>query len=115
MHVTPKSVTHCKEISTYVFPEKELRGLSPNFHIHVSASDLYFPSFGPPIFHQQNRQTDQGNLSVAHRNMNMNWDCSRAVPFLGIFVSNFRYCVFAVHTLSLTNSTLKKLRVNTYL
>jgi hypothetical protein len=20
-----------------------------------------------------------------------NWDCSRAVPFLGIFVSNFRY------------------------
>ena len=25
-----------------------------------------------------------------------NWDCSRAVPFLGTFVSNFRYCVFAV-------------------
>ncbi len=26
-----------------------------------------------------------------------NWDCSRAVPFLRIFVSNFRYCVFAVN------------------
>ncbi len=25
-----------------------------------------------------------------------NWDCGRAVPFLGIFVSNFRCCVFAV-------------------
>ncbi len=25
-----------------------------------------------------------------------NWDCSRAVPFLGIFVSNFRYSVFEV-------------------
>jgi hypothetical protein len=25
----------------YVFPEKELRGLSPNFHFHVSVSDLY--------------------------------------------------------------------------
>ncbi len=25
-----------------------------------------------------------------------NWDCSRAVPLLGIFVSNFGYCVFAV-------------------
>ncbi len=25
-----------------------------------------------------------------------NWDCSRAVPFLWIFVSNFRYFVFAV-------------------
>jgi predicted DNA-binding protein with PD1-like motif len=23
-----------------IFPEKELRGLSPNFHIHVSVSDL---------------------------------------------------------------------------
>jgi hypothetical protein len=25
----------------YVFPEKELHGLRPNFHIHVSVSDLY--------------------------------------------------------------------------
>jgi hypothetical protein len=27
---------HSKEISIYIFPEKELRGLSPNFHILVS-------------------------------------------------------------------------------
>jgi hypothetical protein len=34
---------HCKLISIYVFPEiKELRGLSPNFHIHVSVSDLQY-------------------------------------------------------------------------
>ncbi len=33
-----------------------------NFHIHVSVSDLYIPSFGPPIFLQQNRQSDQGNI-----------------------------------------------------
>jgi hypothetical protein len=32
---------HCKENSIYVFPEKELRALSPNFHIHVSVNDLY--------------------------------------------------------------------------
>jgi hypothetical protein len=25
-----------------------------------------------------------------------NWNWCRAIPFLGIFVSNFRYCVFAV-------------------
>ncbi len=31
---------HCKENSIYVFPEKELFGHSPNFHIHVSVSDL---------------------------------------------------------------------------
>jgi hypothetical protein len=51
---------HCKEISIYVFPEKELRGLRPNFHIHVSVNDLYctyIPTIGPPIFLQQNRQT----------------------------------------------------------
>ncbi len=35
--------THCKKSPIYVFPEKELCGLSPNFHIHVSVSDLYFP------------------------------------------------------------------------
>jgi hypothetical protein len=48
------------QIWIYVFREKEMRGLSPNFHIHVSVSDLYIPTFGPPIFLQQNRQTDQG-------------------------------------------------------
>ncbi len=53
---------HYKEISIYVFPEKELRGLSPNFHIHVSVSDLCIPTIGPPSFLQQNRQTDRGNI-----------------------------------------------------
>ncbi len=42
----------CIEIRIHVFPEKELRGLSPYFHIHVSVSDLYIPTFGPPIFLQ---------------------------------------------------------------
>ncbi len=54
--------SHCKEISIYVFPEKELRGLSPNFHIHVSVSDLYIPTIGPPIFLKKNRQTAPGNI-----------------------------------------------------
>jgi hypothetical protein len=48
----------------YVLPEKKLRGLSPNFHIHVSVSDLYIPTIGPPIFLQQNRQTDRGNICI---------------------------------------------------
>ncbi len=30
-------------------PFWELRGLSPNFHIHVSVSDLYIPRIGPHI------------------------------------------------------------------
>ncbi len=32
-----------------IFPEKENRGLSPNFHIHASVSDLYIPTIGLPI------------------------------------------------------------------
>jgi hypothetical protein len=36
-----KSIIHFNENPIYVFQEKELRGLSYNFHIHVSVSDLY--------------------------------------------------------------------------
>jgi hypothetical protein len=37
------SLLHCNENPIYVFPEKDLRGLSPNFHIRVSVSYLYIP------------------------------------------------------------------------
>jgi hypothetical protein len=32
-----------------IFPEKEYWGLSPNFHIHVSVSELYIPTMGLPV------------------------------------------------------------------
>jgi hypothetical protein len=35
-------------ISKQIFPEKEYRGLSPNFHINASVSDLYIPTIGLP-------------------------------------------------------------------
>ncbi len=43
--------------------EKELHGLSLNFHIHVSVSvsDLYIPTIGLPILLQENMWTDLGN------------------------------------------------------
>jgi hypothetical protein len=53
---------HCKENPIYIFPEKKLLGLSPNFDIHVYVSDLFISTIGPPIFLQQNRQTDRGNI-----------------------------------------------------
>ncbi len=34
---------HCIENRIYVFSKKGLRGLSPNFYIHVPVSDLYIP------------------------------------------------------------------------
>ncbi len=36
------------EISKQIFPEKEYRGLSPNFHIYASVSDLYIPTIDLP-------------------------------------------------------------------
>jgi hypothetical protein len=46
------TVLHCNENPIYVFPEKELHCLSPNFHVHVSVSDWYIPRTGPHIFLQ---------------------------------------------------------------
>jgi hypothetical protein len=41
-----------KNISVYI-PRKgisaQYRGLSPNFHIHVSVSKLYIPTMGRPV------------------------------------------------------------------
>ncbi len=41
------NLVHCNENLIYVFPEKELGGLSPNFHIHVSVNDLYRSTYFP--------------------------------------------------------------------
>ncbi len=46
---TGTTVLHCNGNSVYIFLFWELRGLSPNFHIHVSVSDLYIPRIGPHI------------------------------------------------------------------
>jgi hypothetical protein len=32
-----------------IFPEKEYWGISPNFHIHVSVSEVYIPTMGLPF------------------------------------------------------------------
>ncbi len=40
---------HCNENLVYVFLFWELFGLSPHFHIHVSASDLCIPRICSPI------------------------------------------------------------------
>ncbi len=55
-----------------VFPEKEYRGLSPNFHIHASVSELYIPTMGPPFL--LGKYVDRSweyILYIAHRHMNV--------------------------------------------
>jgi hypothetical protein len=53
---------HCNENPIYLFPEKELRGLSPSFHIQVSARDLYISRISPHIVLQQNMHPDPVNM-----------------------------------------------------
>jgi hypothetical protein len=81
-----------KQDPIYVFPELKLPCVFPNFHIHISVSDLYIPIIGPPIFLQQNSQTDRGSIQIAQRYMNVETGNEAAqFYFWGIFVSNFRY------------------------
>ncbi len=43
---TNYAAIHCNENPIYAFLFWELRGLSPDFHIHVSVRDLYIPRIG---------------------------------------------------------------------
>jgi hypothetical protein len=66
-HATvPFTIVHCKDTvpknSKQIFLDMKLRGLVPNSYIHVPVSGLYLPTTGPPVFLQQNRWTDPGNI-----------------------------------------------------
>jgi hypothetical protein len=50
------------ENSKQIFPETELLGHSPSFHIQVSLSDLFIPRIAPHYFLKQNRQISRGNI-----------------------------------------------------
>jgi hypothetical protein len=62
---------HNTKNSKQIFPEKELRGLSPNFHIHVSVSGLYSTTIGLPILLKENMRTDPRNIEIANRHMHV--------------------------------------------
>jgi hypothetical protein len=80
-------------VPIYVFSEMKLGGVvisktefcPPNLHIHVSMSHLYIPRTGLPILQQPSRQTNPGNMYIAHRYMNVGTgNKAGAVSFLGI-------------------------------
>jgi hypothetical protein len=57
------------EISKQIFPEKEYRGLCPNFYVHASVSDLYIPTIGLPFLLEEihvDRSWDYINRSQTH-------------------------------------------------
>jgi len=81
------------ENAKQTFPEKELCGLNPNFHIHVPVSDLYIPTIDLPILLQEIYEPIPG---ILYRNRSLthecgNWDWGRAIPrkeyINGIFVA----------------------------
>ncbi len=65
-------------------------------HSCVCACERFYSRIGPCIFLQQNRQTVVGIYNRSQTHKCGNCDCGRPLPFLGIFVSNYLYCVFAV-------------------
>ncbi len=90
----PRNTTlqrHNTENSIQILPEKELRGLNPSFHVHVSERNFYIPIIGLSILLQENIWTDPGkkiNHSQTHECGN--WDWGRAIPFLEIHKGDFR-------------------------
>ncbi len=63
---------HNTENSKQISPEKELRGFSPNFRIHVSASDLYIPTIGLPTGKYVDRSWEYINRSQTYECGNWN-------------------------------------------
>ncbi len=59
--------------SICVFPEKELRGLSPNFHIYVSESDFYIHRNGPFLQEKADQSWKYINRSQTHQCGNWDW------------------------------------------
>ena len=85
-----------------VFPEKELRGLSPNIQIHVSVSEFYIPRIGLLIFLQQNRQTGSGNIQKAPTDT---WMWKLGLRLSNSFLGAYLFRIFGIVSLQCTKPT----------
>jgi hypothetical protein len=72
---------HNAENWKQIFPEMELRSLSPNFHIHVSVSDI--PRIGLPFLLKENMRKYKKRSQTHELG-------GHAIPFLGIHKWDFR-------------------------
>ncbi len=76
-----------------IFPDKELRGHSPNFHIHVSVCERFIYSHDRSAYSAAgNMWTHPGNLLIAHIHMSVEIGTEAAqfpekVYINGIFVA----------------------------
>jgi hypothetical protein len=83
----------------YSFPGNSAAS-APIFQIHVSMSDLYSIFPGPVYIFPPAEQADPSweytSIIPSQTHKCGNWDGGPDIPFLGIFVSNFRHFVLAV-------------------
>ncbi len=85
--------------------EKEYRGLSPNFHIHVSVSELYIPTMDLPFLSFLLKEIYPGNGQIAHRHMNVKIGAEAALfpekEYINGIAVAVQYCsTFYLHILS---------------
>jgi hypothetical protein len=78
-------------------PRKEIARLQSQFLHSCVCEQFIIPRIDPHIFLLQKRQIDGWNIQIAHRQTDREW--GRTIPFLGIFVLNFRYCVLSVYSM----------------
>ncbi len=81
-----------------IFPEKEYRDLSPNFHIHVSVSELYIPRIELPFLLEE----ICGPILGIYKSLTDTWmwKLGLRIPRKGIFKRNCRCSGGVPHCLS---------------
>jgi hypothetical protein len=92
-YILPTLQRQNTEISKQIFPEKEYRGLSPNFHIHAPVIDLYIPKIGLPILLEEICRPILGLYKSLTYTRMWNWGWGRAIPRKGIYKWDFRCSV----------------------
>ncbi len=78
-----------------IFPEKEYRGLSPNFHIHVSVNELYILTMGLPFLLEEICGLILGIYKSLTDTWMLGW--GRAIPRKGIYKRNCSCSAWQTH------------------
>jgi hypothetical protein len=79
-----------------IFPEKELLGHNPNFHIRVSVSDIYIPTIDLPMLLQEICEQSLKYINSSQTHECGNWDRVRAIPRKEIFINGIFVAVCKV-------------------